>query len=280
MNINGTALSVKEFNKQRVVTFKDVDQVHKRADGTARRNFTTNKKHFIENDDFYIVKPCDIQMGEIRSSEINNRGTTLLTESGYLMLVKSFTDDLAWTVQRELVNNYFRVKETALDLIEPPAVMCYRNIPVTTCRELGRFIAVEATKIGSALRLSTGITPNKDYFLLKEQSLEWFKENNDYPYYKIASLYVITQSGALKIMAYFGIAQNRVNTVHALLSEAKDAYGLETDRKVMNRRRAMLLYLFDKLDVADQDKMLIDVDEFVIKKAKNSQVVQNMIENF
>lgn len=27
------------------------------------------------------------------------------------MLVKSFTDDLAWAVQRELVNCYFRVKE-------------------------------------------------------------------------------------------------------------------------------------------------------------------------
>lgn len=28
---------------------------------------------------------------------------TLMTETGYLMLVKSFTDDLAWKVQRELV---------------------------------------------------------------------------------------------------------------------------------------------------------------------------------
>ncbi|MBS6504229.1 MAG: ORF6C domain-containing protein, partial [Clostridium sp.] len=35
----------------------------------------------------------------------------LITESGYLMLVKSLQDDLAWKVQRELVNNYFRVKE-------------------------------------------------------------------------------------------------------------------------------------------------------------------------
>jgi len=32
-------------------------------------------------------------------------------ESGYLMLVKSFTDDLAWKVQRQLVNAYFRTKE-------------------------------------------------------------------------------------------------------------------------------------------------------------------------
>ena len=37
---------------------------------------------------------------------------TLITESGYLMLVKSFTDDLAWEVQRELVKGYFRVKKS------------------------------------------------------------------------------------------------------------------------------------------------------------------------
>ncbi|MDC4242763.1 hypothetical protein NE398_21855, partial [Clostridium tertium] len=35
----------------------------------------------------------------------------LITESGYLMLVKSLQDDLAWKVQRELVNNYFRAKQ-------------------------------------------------------------------------------------------------------------------------------------------------------------------------
>ena len=38
-------------------------------------------------------------------------GLVLITESGYLMLVKSFTDDLAWKVQRELVKTYFRAKE-------------------------------------------------------------------------------------------------------------------------------------------------------------------------
>ncbi|MFW6030263.1 MAG: hypothetical protein ACOCRO_08430, partial [Halanaerobiales bacterium] len=32
---------------------------------------------------------------------------------GYLMLVKSFTDDLAWRVQRELINSYFKSKEMA-----------------------------------------------------------------------------------------------------------------------------------------------------------------------
>jgi hypothetical protein len=33
-------------------------------------------------------------------------------ESGYLMLTKPFNDDLAWQVQRELVNSYFRTQRT------------------------------------------------------------------------------------------------------------------------------------------------------------------------
>ncbi len=110
IKINNTDLSVKEFNGQRVVTFKDIDLLHERVKGTADRNFRENKKHFIENEDYFILKKN--QNNEIRGLEISNRGITLLTESGYLMLVKSFQDDLAWKVQRELVNNYFRVKNS------------------------------------------------------------------------------------------------------------------------------------------------------------------------
>ena len=110
VKINNNDLSVKEFNGQRVVTFKDIDMLHERVEGTAKRNFNENKKHLIENVDYFFVKPADVQKYEIRTSEINNRGTYLITESGYLMLVKSLQDDLAWKVQRELVNNYFRVK--------------------------------------------------------------------------------------------------------------------------------------------------------------------------
>lgn len=110
VKINNTDLSVKEFNDQRVVTFKDIDMLHERVEGTAGRNFRENKIHFVENEDFFFIKPADVGNNEIRRSEINNKGTYLITESGYLMLVKSLQDDLAWKVQRELVNNYFRVK--------------------------------------------------------------------------------------------------------------------------------------------------------------------------
>ena len=114
VRINSHDLQIKEYQGRRVVTFKDIDIVHERPEGTAKRNFNENKEHFIEGEDFYFVKPADVQGYEIRTSEINNSGTYLITESGYLMLVKSFTDDLAWRVQRELVNNYFRTKQPNL----------------------------------------------------------------------------------------------------------------------------------------------------------------------
>ena len=106
VTINKTELPIKEYQGQRVVTMKEIDAVHQRPEGTAERNFRANEKRFIEGTDFFRVSKS--QSDEIRGLEIPNRGLTLITESGYLMLVKSFTDDLAWAVQRQLVNVYFR----------------------------------------------------------------------------------------------------------------------------------------------------------------------------
>lgn len=107
--INNTQVLVKEFSGQRVVTFKEIDAVHGRPDGTARRNFNTNKSHLIEGEDYFVRNSSEAQ-NEFGITAPN--GLTLITESGYLMLVKSFTDDLAWKVQRELVKGYFRVKSS------------------------------------------------------------------------------------------------------------------------------------------------------------------------
>lgn len=111
ITINKTEVSIKEYKSSRVVTFKDIDTVHGRPEGTARKRFNDNKEHFIEGVDFYVIdQPSEIRtLGITRPQGGTPQSVTLLTESGYLMLVKSFTDDLAWDVQRQLVNTYFRV---------------------------------------------------------------------------------------------------------------------------------------------------------------------------
>ena len=128
VTINENELQIKEYQGQRVVTLKDIDTVHNRPEGTARRNFNTNKTHLIEGTDYFKVKCSEVRTFFVQTPPNGfnpNADITLITEPGYLMLVKSFTDDLAWTVQRQLVNTYFKAtpeqrqeaaKQTALDL--------------------------------------------------------------------------------------------------------------------------------------------------------------------
>jgi hypothetical protein len=115
VTINKVDLPVKEFNGKRVVTLKDVDNVHERTEGTARRNFNANKKHFILGEDYIQRNSLE---AKIEYGLKAPNGLTLLTESGYLMIVKSFQDDLAWDVQRQLVNSYFKLKEVSYSVSE------------------------------------------------------------------------------------------------------------------------------------------------------------------
>ena len=118
MTVENTEMQIREYNGQRVVTFKDIDRVHQRKSGTSYRNFNRNKKYFIEGEDYMKVCSDEIRRSKIFDVSNKTRGNvTLITETGYLMIVKSFTDDLSWSVQRQLVNNYFekRVMQNVVD---------------------------------------------------------------------------------------------------------------------------------------------------------------------
>lgn len=111
VNVEGTELSIREYNGQRVVTFSDIDEVHHRPHGTAYRNFRANKRFFNEGRD-YVTLHKKNQNDEIRLLGITvpQRGITLITERGYLKVIKSFNDELSWKVQDALVDAYFAVK--------------------------------------------------------------------------------------------------------------------------------------------------------------------------
>lgn len=120
IKVNNSEMSVKEYHGQRVVTFKDIDTAHERPEGTAKRNFNTNKGRLIEDEDYFKVCADEIRTNNIMDiSDKNHQDVVLLTESGYLMLVKSFTDDLAWQVQRQLVKSYFAKCHIASQELSP-----------------------------------------------------------------------------------------------------------------------------------------------------------------
>ena len=112
---------IKIWNDQRVVTFRDIDEVHQRPEGTAKKAFSRNRKRFIRGVDYFIVTRSEIQKSVKDTLEyfgdIPNRGITVLTETGYLMVVKPFHDDLSWKVQRRLVSSYFNCRKLQNEVI-------------------------------------------------------------------------------------------------------------------------------------------------------------------
>lgn len=121
IHIGNSDISVKEYNGQRVVTFKDIDMVHGRPDGTARATFNRNKERFILGEDYFVCETYEAK--ELFGIAAPN-GIALITEQGYLMLVKPFSDDLSWDVQRQLVNGYFKVR-TITDDLSPQMKLLY-----------------------------------------------------------------------------------------------------------------------------------------------------------
>jgi hypothetical protein len=103
----------KAHRGERVVTLAEVDDVHGRPRGTAGRNFRQHRARFIEGRHYFEVRGDEIRRagGRLHGSE----ASVYLTERGYLMLVKAFHDDLAWQVQEQLIDGYFRAREAMRD---------------------------------------------------------------------------------------------------------------------------------------------------------------------
>ena len=110
--INGVEIETKEYKGQRVITSYDVAKLHEREVNDVTKNFNNNRDRFILNEDYFLINKNDISERKISVQEFipnNVKEIPIFTESGYLMLVKSFTDDLSWKIQRMLVKSYFIV---------------------------------------------------------------------------------------------------------------------------------------------------------------------------
>lgn len=219
--VNNQTMDIKEYNGQRVLTFKDIDKAHDRPDGTARKRFNENRNRFIEGVDYF-----NVQKSEKRTLEFNipNRGFILITESGYLMLAKSFTDDLAWTVQRQLVNCYFRYKEQNLS---QPSQLTLREIeherlksvlkatgysyydktfngePVISLKDVAYYTGISPETAKSALRKHGKY--GKDYFKVDHAQMMDFKSENRNVPACYTHLMLVTKSGFILLAELYGL---------------------------------------------------------------------------
>lgn len=119
MIILNEEIEIKEYKNERVITAWDISRLHGRDVREVNQQFNRNIKNLIENEDYFIVNRKNILDSVIQKSHKviqdfipnNVKEIVLFTESGYLLLVKTFTDEKSWKVQRQLVKSYFKLKE-------------------------------------------------------------------------------------------------------------------------------------------------------------------------
>ncbi|HBC7420866.1 TPA: ORF6N domain-containing protein [Serratia marcescens] len=109
ITVHNNAMPLVEFQGQRVVTFAMVDEVHQRPKGTAKAAFSRHRARFVEGRHFFELSG-DVIRTQFAAGLFpkHTRKGIVITEMGYLLLVKPFHDNLSWVIQEELVNAYFR----------------------------------------------------------------------------------------------------------------------------------------------------------------------------
>lgn len=247
ISINNNSIERKLYNNQPVVTFKDIDLVHERPKGTANRNFKNNEKHFIENVDFYKISPYEIRRNKLATiSDSVKRSMLFFTESGYLMLVKSFTDDLAWQVQRQLVNSYFRLKEEAYEQLELESYKLekktYKGKPVLIVRDL-EYLTGQAKNNLNWIIKTQGLG-----FLLQGRSLDDFKLENNSFYNMKYSLNILFEDDVYSLIKRYGVNSDKLKDVDKYFeTDRKESFNEDVDlyirlRDLKNLYRSLGLY--------------------------------------
>lgn len=167
VNIVGVSMSVIEYHGQRVVTFAMIDAVHQRPKGTAKRNFSTNRKHFIEDSDYF-----ELTRNEIRAEPLNNvfpprtpKGM-LFTQTGYLIVAKSFRT--SQEITKQVCHSYFKDDSVLFLSVESPE------------NSFGKFL-YEALDGITSVRSQVKIQDYRVDFLLPEHGIviEYDEEQHD-----------------------------------------------------------------------------------------------------
>lgn len=103
---------------ERVLTTAQLAEAYETSKSTINTNFSRNKKRYVEGKHFFFLVGEDLRA--FKKSLTNCKELSqvpqlyLWTERGALLHAKSLNTDTAWRVYEELVECYFRAKETPM----------------------------------------------------------------------------------------------------------------------------------------------------------------------
>ena len=184
----------RSYKNQPVVTFRDIDAAHQKPDGSARKRFNEHKRFFVEGLDYFVLEKDEAQS---RYGIIAPNGLKVFTQTGYLMIVKSFTDELSWAIQRELVNGYFAREKRGLS---------FMGTPVIPLKDAAKALGCTESALRHTLaRNSEGLLGMGDCLLLEGKNLKRYREENNIRKMPgVTALWVVSAAGYEKLRRIFG----------------------------------------------------------------------------
>lgn len=129
-----------EYRGQRVITLAQMDEAHDRPEGTAGRAFRKHKDKLVEGEHYFRIPRGELTTLNVVTPRNLAEDLIALTERGYLLLVKTFRDELAWQIQDRLIDCYFAVRAMA------------SVIPIGFQEELRQLIASEVRSVVNEVR--------------------------------------------------------------------------------------------------------------------------------
>lgn len=244
--INNHRLEVREFKSQRVISVYDIAKVHEKEVREVNQQFERNKEHLIKDEDYFELSREQFESLYVIQSFIPNnvKSIKVFTEQGYLMLVKTFSGDLAWMVQRELVNKYFRSKQLANSLKElSPELQVLINIELNQ-KKLEKEVAETRQQI--AVVKETIIDDTTDW-------REWVNSR-------------LSAIGA----ALGDYRRPRVESYEELERRARCNLDRRLENKIENMKKAgagkKMINNTNKLDVIDEDPRLKEIYISIVKE--------------
>lgn len=141
-------------------------------------------EHFIAEKDYFLRNSSEA-MSEF--DIIAPNGLYIFTLTGYLMVVKSFHDDLSWDIQRELVRGYFAGLKRGLT---------YHGTEVVTIGKCCEATGENPRTVSGWIRAHEQELPLQSVIYIEGRNLRRFREENPHYEGSASSLYILTRQGA------------------------------------------------------------------------------------
>jgi hypothetical protein len=256
---------IKEYNGERVVTAYDIAKLHTRDVREVNQQFKRNIERFEENNDYYIVdknyfkENLESECDYIPNNVLN---IVLFTETAYLLLIKTFKDEISWDIQKHLIKKYFKFNELIDKIKRGELIIENKNTAdkekinilmktaeLTTDDTLKNNILSEIVLITTGKRLVTSEntidydtelklaeierirnTPIEE--LLEEENKKFMEKIENYPAYAKNKILIFPDhNNNITILDY--IKPNSYSDSE-IANVMKNAYGINISRKSLN----------------------------------------------